>query len=99
MSLQRGGEHLLADRAAFILAGRVEARTPPGHRIALDDERAHAGRVAVVVRVEGAERVRHEGLRQRIEAASVVPYQANLSSSWEIEVPKALAECRGGAAS
>ena len=45
-----------------------EAVGLPGRGVAFDQERAHVGRVAVVMRVEGAEIGLHKRLRQRGEA-------------------------------
>ena len=68
VAVQRGGKHLLADRLRLLdgLVGKAVAL--PGRQIALDQEGAHVGRVAVVMRVEGAEVGFDKGLRQRLEA-------------------------------
>ena len=66
--MERGGEHLLADAAAFVLGGLIETGALPCDRVALDNERAHARCVPIVVGVERAQAVGDKGLCQGFEA-------------------------------
>ena len=76
----------------------VEAGARPGGRVAFDDEGAHVRRVAIVMRVEGAESLRDERLRQRVEGL-VVPYQTNLLARCDSEAPNVGLEACGAPAS
>ncbi len=64
LACERFGKHALAIAQRVRLAHRGEAGALPGRRVALDDEGAHVRRVPVVMRVEVAVLVRHEGLGQ-----------------------------------
>src|SRR6516225_7919212 len=68
VSFEGVSEDLLADGPGFPLRFLVEARTQPCCTIALHDERAHLGRIVVVMRIEAAELRFDEGLGQRLEA-------------------------------
>ena len=74
VAVEGGGEHLLAD-GLRLLDGLVrEAIAFASRRIAFDQEGAHAGRVAVVMGIEGAAPSPDKGLRQRLESlAGAVP--------------------------
>ncbi len=65
MPLQRLGEHPLAKGERLGFSHGSEARPPPGRGVAFEHERAHPGRMAVVVGVERAVIVLHEGLGER----------------------------------
>src|SRR5205823_7099590 len=67
-------EHALEVGDRFLLAHAGEAGALPRAGIAFGDERAHVGRMAVMMRVEAAVLVSHESLRQRlITSARTVP--------------------------
>ena len=61
------GKHLLADRLRLLDGLVAETVALPGRRVAFDQERAHVRRIAIVMRVEGAEIGRDKRLRQRLE--------------------------------
>src|SRR6185437_3598602 len=67
MAAKRVGEDALAEAARFSFAHRREAGARERVGTDLDDEGAAVGRVAIVMRVERAERAVDEGLRQRVE--------------------------------
>src|SRR5205823_11470473 len=67
-------EHALEVGDRFLLAHADEAGALPRVRVALGDERAHVGRVPVMMSVEGAVLISHESLRQHLVApARTVP--------------------------
>src|SRR6185295_9548054 len=67
MAVESGGEDLFADRLGLLDALVGKAIGLPGLTIAFDQERAHLGRIAIVVRVEAAEVGLDKSLRQGLE--------------------------------
>ena len=65
MAVERIGKDLFADRLRLLDGLVLEAVGLPGRGVAFDQERAHVGRIAVMMRVERSEIGLHEGLRQR----------------------------------
>src|SRR5215211_4226991 len=59
---------LFRSHLRLVRAHLGKAGLEPGRTVALDDEGAHRRGIAIVVRVEGAEPRRDEGLRQGLEA-------------------------------
>src|ERR1700722_13133627 len=68
VAVERRSEYLLADGLRLIdtLVGKTVSL--PRRGIAFDQERAHARRITIVMRVERAEFGRDKILRQRLEA-------------------------------
>ncbi len=67
LAVERVGEDLFAQRTTVRLFHALEAGTRKGRLINLDDERAAARRVAIMMRVEIANRRVAESLCQRVE--------------------------------
>ncbi len=68
MAAERVGENLLAQAARFRLVHALKAGAGETRLVGFDDERAAPRRVAVVMRVEIADRRVAESLRQRVVA-------------------------------
>ena len=67
MPFQRIGEHLFANRARALQVHALEPGAFERCRVDLDHERAQLAGVRMMMRVEAAERMLHEGMRQRAE--------------------------------